>query len=177
MPATLANHCDTLNRHDATSDAALKLSPWIRSSMCSRKTYKIYETVIGGSHTSIASAYLNGDGGSHVIPMVDAKYPGTWRCDLWHSLENQQAFQITGIGLREEVVSLCLAVWVHRIGLPTATMSRLFKNKRKKSPESSLQATFPTIPTDVTTGPASHQTQSNLGPEGEQTPVQIKVQG
>ena len=47
-------------------------------------------------------------------------------------------------------------------------MKRFFNNKRKKSPESSPQGTFPTIPTDIAAGLVSYQAQSNIGPEGGQ---------
>ena len=48
-------------------------------------------------------------------------------------------------------------------------MNRLFKNKRKKSPEPSPQDTPPGITTDITVGPVSHQAQSNVGLEGGKT--------
>jgi len=45
-------------------------------------------------------------------------------------------------------------------------MNRLFKNKRKQSPDPSPQGTSPGILAGIAAGPVSHQAQSNIGLEG-----------
>jgi len=45
-------------------------------------------------------------------------------------------------------------------------MNRLFKNKRKQSPDPSPQDTSPGIPADIAAGPVSHQGQLNIGLQG-----------
>ena len=47
-------------------------------------------------------------------------------------------------------------------------MNRLFKNKRKKSPEHPPQGTSPGVPIDTAAGPASYQPRPNIGLEGGQ---------
>lgn len=48
-------------------------------------------------------------------------------------------------------------------------MNRLFKNKRKQSPEPPPQDTSPGVPVDTAAGPASYQPRPNIGLEGGQT--------
>ena len=72
---------------------------------------------------------------------------------------------------RGKVEGWGLALWVRHFGFlcsPITTMNRLFKNKRKKSPEPSLQGISPGVPTNATAGPANYQAQSSTGPEGGQ---------
>ena len=67
------------------------------------------------------------------------------------------------------------ALWVHHseFFLTSITMmNRLFKNKRKKSPEPSPQGISSGTSTNVAAGPVSHQAGSYIRPEGEQSSYQ-----
>ena len=64
-----------------------------------------------------------------------------------------------GVGFADES-----ALWVHHPRVLFSTfaiiMNRLFKNKRKQSPETSLQNTFTETPDNIVAGPV---TSTNIG--------------